>query len=127
MMGSMKKITGACGCGEVSFTAEGDISGVISCHCKLCQRLHGNYNPMVVVEKSDFILKSGDSLEWFDSSSEARRGFCRLCGSALFKEQKTGSKILISVGCIDDTTGWTNIKNVFTEEAGEYYLLPPEL
>jgi hypothetical protein len=122
----MKKISGTCGCGAVSFTAEGEITGVVSCHCKLCQRLHGNYNPMVIVEKSDFTLRSGDSLEWFDSSAEARRGFCRLCGAALFKEQKTGSKILVAVGSLDDTTDWKNIKNVFPEEAGGYYLMPSE-
>jgi hypothetical protein len=122
----MKKITGACGCGAVTFVAEGDITGVVSCHCKLCQRLHGNYNPLVIVEKTDFILRSSDTLEWFDSSSEARRGFCRLCGSSLFKEQKSGTKILVSVGSLDDTSDWKNIKNVFTEEAGHYYLLPLE-
>jgi hypothetical protein len=122
----MKKISGTCGCGAVSFTAEGDITGVVSCHCKLCQRLHGNYNPMVLVEKSDFVLRTSDSLDWFDSSPEARRGFCRLCGSALFKEQKSGTKILIAVGCLDDTTGWVNIKNVFQDEAGTYYLMPKE-
>jgi hypothetical protein len=122
----MKKISGTCGCKAVSFTAEGDITGAVSCHCKLCQRLHGNYNPMVIIEKSDFILRTSDTLEWFDSSAEARRGFCRLCGSALFKEQKTGPKILVSIGSLDNTDDWHNIKNVFTEEAGHYYLLPPE-
>ncbi|HEY0964766.1 MAG TPA: GFA family protein [Candidatus Paceibacterota bacterium] len=120
----MKSITGACGCGAITFTAEGDIVGVVSCHCKFCQRLHGNYNPMVIVEKGDFALRSADSLEWYDSSNEARRGFCRLCGSALFKEQKSGSKILISIGSLDDTSGWKNTKNVFTEEAGAYYEMP---
>ena len=122
----MKKISGTCGCGAVTFTAEGDINGVVSCHCKLCQRLHGNYNPMILVEKSDFVFHTSDSLDWFDSSSEARRGFCRLCGSALFKEQKSGSKILVAVGCLDDTTDWKNIKSVFQDEAGSYYLMPQE-
>lgn len=122
----MASISGACGCGAISFTGSGEITGVVSCHCTLCQRLHGNYNPMVILEKSDFILRSSDTLQWFDSSSEARRGFCLRCGAALFKEQKTGTKILVSVGSLDDTTPWKNIKNVFTEEAGKYYVMPSE-
>lgn len=122
----MQKISGSCGCGAVSYTAEGNIDGVVSCHCKLCQRLHGNYNPMVIVERTDFTLRTSDALEWYDSSAEARRGFCRLCGAALFKEQKTGPKILIAVGSLDNTDGWTNIKNVFIEEAGHYYTMPGE-
>jgi len=100
--------------------------GVVSCHCKLCQRLHGNYNPMVIVNKVDFSFTSERGLAWFASSTEARRGFCRECGSALFKEQLTGPKMLIAVGSLDDTSGWQNVKNVFTEEAGGYYVMPPE-
>ncbi len=120
----MQKITGACGCGAVSYEAQGEITGVISCHCKFCQRLHGNYNPMVMTEKANFHFTNETGLAWYASSSEARRGFCNLCGSALFKEQLTGPNILMAVGSLDDTTGWKNIKNVFTEEAGQYYLMP---
>lgn len=122
----MTTITGKCACGDVAFTASGTIEGVVSCHCKLCQRLHGNYNPMVLVDKDNFQFTNDSSLAWFDSSSEARRGFCTHCGSALFKEQKTGPKMLIAVGSLDSTKEWKNIKNVFTEEAGAYYVLPDE-
>lgn len=118
-------ISGACACGQVAFRAEGDIEGVVSCHCKLCQRLHGNYNPMVIVEKADFAFTEEAGLAWFESSAEARRGFCSLCGSALFKEQTNGPKVLISVGALNETKGWENIKNVFTESAGQYYVVPP--
>ncbi len=120
----MKKINGQCACGAVAYQAEGEIGGVVSCHCKMCQRLHGIYNPMVIVEKSDFKFTNDRGLAWFNSSSEARRGFCKECGSALFKEQLTGPKILVAVGSLDDTSGWQNIKNVFTEEVGTYYLMP---
>lgn len=119
-------ISGRCACGQVAFRAEGEITGVVSCHCKFCQRLHGNYNPLVVVEKTDLRYTRDAGLAWFASSKDARRGFCNVCGAALFKEQTEGSKILISVGALDDTEGWKNLKNVFTESAGQYYLMPPE-
>ncbi len=119
----MKHITGHCACGSVAYEAVGEIEGIVSCHCKLCQRLHGNYNPMVIVEKEIFACTSV-TLAWFDSSDEARRGFCSHCGSALFKEQKNGTKMLIAVGSLDDTTTWKNVKNVFTADAGTYYIMP---
>lgn len=121
----MKSITGSCGCGEVAYKAEGDIEGVVSCHCKFCQRLHGNYNPMLLVEKKDFVFTKDAGLAWYDSSDHARRGFCNRCGSALFKEQKQGTKMLVAVGSVDDTSEWQNIKNVHTAEAGAYYVMPP--
>lgn len=120
----MQKITGHCACGAVSFSAEGEMDGIVSCHCKLCQRIHGNYNPMVVVNKDDFTFTNEAGLAWFASSVEARRGFCNVCGSALFKEQIQGPKILVAVGSLDDTSEWKNVKNVYTENAGEYYEMP---
>lgn len=81
---------------------------------------------MVTVDKTNFTFMNEEGLAWFDSSNQARRGFCKYCGSALFKEQKTGPKILIAVGSLDDTSPWQNVKNVFTEEAGHYYLMPGE-
>lgn len=121
------RASGACACGQVTYTIFGSREGVVSCHCKLCQRLHGNYNPMVIVNKEQLTFTKEEGLAWFDSSTQARRGFCKECGSALFKEQKAGTKILVAVGSLDDTAGLTNIKNVFTEYAGNYYLMPPEL
>lgn len=118
---------GKCGCGKVAYRITGSMEGVVSCHCKLCQRLHGNYNPMMIVNKEQLTFITEEGLAWFDSSNQARRGFCNACGSALFKEQKAGTKILVAVGSLDDTAGLTNIKNVFTEYAGNYYLMPPEL
>jgi len=117
-------MTGQCACGSVKYAVEG-ATGVVSCHCKSCQRLHGNYNPMVVADKTAFRLVEDVGLAWYDSSEAARRGFCSRCGSALFKEQKTGPKILIAVGSLDDTASLTNVKNVFVEEAGHYYVMPP--
>jgi hypothetical protein len=119
--------TGKCGCGKVAYTISGSMEGLVSCHCKLCQRLHGNYNPMVIVDTEQLVFTADTSLAWFDSSIEARRGFCKEYDSALFKEQKNGPKILVAVGSLDDTSGLTNIKSVFTEDAGHYYLMPPEL
>ena len=120
----MTHITGKCACGNVAYEADGELEGIVSCHCKLCQRLHGNYNPMIVVNKEDFKFTNESGLAWYDSSDQARRGFCKDCGAALFKEQKQGPKILVAVGSVDDTSGWKNIKNVFTADAGEYYVMP---
>lgn len=79
---------------------------------------------MVVVNKDDFTFTNEASLAWYVSSAEARRGFCKDCGSALFKEQTQGPKILVAVGSLDDTSMWKNVKNVFTEDAGGYYVMP---
>lgn len=119
-------ITGRCLCGDVTYTINAEPFGAVSCHCKDCQRLHGIYNPMAVVDKDKVTITPEDAVGWYDSSEEKARGFCKKCGAALFMIQKQGPKILISVGSLDDTSGMKNVKNIFTEEAGEYYAMPPE-
>lgn len=122
---SMK--TGACMCGAVRFEADGPFIGLISCHCKECQRLHGIYNPLLIADKMNFRFVAGEEqVRWYDSSPGNQRGFCSSCGSALFKRDTDGPKIKISAGCIDDTSDLVNKKNVHSENAGNYYVLPPE-
>lgn len=122
----MSKRTGKCLCGAVAFEADGEMFGVVSCHCKNCQRLHGIYNPMMVVEKTNFTVTNDQGLQWYASSDEKSRGFCNRCGSAMFMRQEQGPKMLISVGCLDDTKGLKNVKNIWVEDADEYYVIAPE-
>lgn len=122
----MDELTGKCLCGSVAYRVTGEFYGVVSCHCKECQRLHGNYNPMIVVDKEDFVFANEKSVAWYDSSEEKDRGFCIVCGAALFMRQKQGPKILISVGSLDDTSALVNVKNIWTEDAAPYYTVSPE-
>ncbi len=53
----------------------------------------------------------------------ARRGFCPDCGSSIFKDNKDGEKIVLSVGALDAPTGLTHLKGIFTESKGDWYEL----
>jgi hypothetical protein len=118
-------ITGKCMCEKVKFSISGQTAGLVNCHCKQCQRLHGNYNPMLVADKENLVITEGqEHLKTYNSSEDAERLFCDLCGSCLFKKQVKGPKILISAGSLDDTTGLKTLTNIFTESAGEYYDMP---
>ncbi len=122
----MQERTGQCVCGGVSYKISGEVIGIINCHCKECQRLHGNYNPMLVVDKEGFVLTKDNELAWYDSSEDKQRGFCRLCGAACLMRQTNGPKVLVSVGSLDETDDLENLQNVWTGQAGDYYVLPPE-
>jgi hypothetical protein len=118
-------ITGGCMCGSVQYAISGDKIGVVNCHCKQCQRLHGNYNPMLVGEKANLIITKGDKdLTVFNSSESAQRCFCSKCGSQLFKQQTNGPKVMLSIGGLDESSDYHSIKNIFTETAGQYYEMP---
>jgi hypothetical protein len=118
-------LTGQCMCGKVKFTIKGDVIGIVNCHCHDCQRLHGNYNPMVITDKENLLIDQGQEfLRSYESSNTAVRQSCSNCGSQMFKVQTQGPKAMISVGNIDNLNGYNTIKNIYTESAGDYYILP---
>lgn len=81
--------SGACLCGESRFSFQGPSLWCAHCHCSLCQRAHGA--PLVTwvgVTENQLQLPGGDSLRWYQSSGDSRRGFCQHCGSTLFFQSR---------------------------------------
>jgi hypothetical protein len=120
----MATVTGQCHCGAIKYQVDGNLTGVINCHCADCRRWHGNFSAYAVALLKDFKITQGaDKLRWYESSSKARRGFCPDCGSSIFKDNKDGEKIVLSVGALNPPTGLKPLKNIFTESKGDWYEL----
>ncbi len=62
-----------------------------------------------------------EGLEWYASSTFAKRGFCKACGSSLFYRMNNEDGIGIAAGCLDDTTGLEVGKHIFVADKGSYY------
>jgi hypothetical protein len=53
----------------------------------MCQRAHGAaFVTWVGVDAGQLEVLADDTLRWYASSAQARRGFCSRCGSSLFFE-----------------------------------------
>jgi hypothetical protein len=78
--------SGGCLCGAVRFEVEVPTKWCAHCHCSLCRRAHGAaFVTWFGVENDRFRFLEGESdVGWYASTEEARRGFCRRCGSTLF-------------------------------------------
>lgn len=81
-------ITGACLCEGVRFEVTPPTKWCAHCHCTMCRRAHGaGVVTWFGVTSERFRLVAGaDLLKWYQSSADARRGFCGQCGSTLFFE-----------------------------------------
>lgn len=62
------------------------VKWVAHCHCTMCRRAHGAafVTWVSVAEQQLHVEDAQHALDWYASSPEARRGFCRRCGSSLF-------------------------------------------
>ena len=116
--------TGRCHCGGVRYRIEGEAVGVIVCHCRDCQQMHGNANAMVAAPASAVTMDADGTLTWYGSSTSADRGFCSHCGARLFKRPKSGDRLLVSAGTIDPPTGMRVMRDIWVASKGDWYDIP---
>lgn len=119
------KVSGGCLCGAIRYEVNGELTGVINCHCGMCRRWHGNFAAYAVASLADLeIVKGEDKISWYASSEKVKRGFCPDCGSSIFKDNGDGEKMVLAVGAMDAPTGLGFLKNIHDDSAGDYYSLP---
>lgn len=93
---------------------------MIACHCVQCRKTFGHYVAATSAERGDVSIK-GD-VTWYQSSDEARRGFCGICGSSLFWDGP-GINLSIHAGTLDAPTGLALTAHIFCADKGDYYEL----
>lgn len=112
---------GGCLCGGVRFRARGRLRGVIFCHCSQCRRQSGHFVAATSASDADLTVEGGPHLAWYAASADARRGFCRTCGSLLFWKQEGTDTTSIMAGAFDRPTGLAGDSHIFVADKGDYY------
>lgn len=96
-------LRGGCSCGRVRIVAAGPPAWVGICHCGSCRRATGG----VLVAACGFPRRAvrieGDSLRYFASSADVRRGFCANCGTSLcYESDRWPDDIHLMVGALQE-------------------------
>ena len=115
-----KLTTGSCNCGKVRWEAKGDMREVVACHCSQCRKQTGLYYAATNVA-DDRLEIFGDTLKWYQSSDQAKRGFCGECGSALFWKHAQDEFTAILAGSIDGSCDLELERHIFVEDKPEWY------
>lgn len=111
---------GRCECGAVRYRVAGPLRPVLFCHCGQCRRSHGHTAAYTAAPVAAVTVAGEDSLAWYRSSSHARRGFCRICGSSLFWAPDHGRHISIAAGTFDQPSGLVPGAHVYYDERADY-------
>ena len=112
---------GSCLCGAVTFEVEGELHPPDACHCRQCRKQSGHYFASTDVPRSAVTVHGGDKVTWFRSSEKVRRGFCSICGSALFWDPIEKDWTGLSMGAFDGATGTRLRIHIFVADKGDYY------
>lgn len=120
-----EKISGACLCGAIRYTAEADVHDTHSCHCKDCQAWTGGIG-LAVRATSPVKVEGEDHLGIYKSSDYGERAFCKACGSSLFWRMQDGSMNMIFAGSISDKSSLKLAGQIFIDSKPDYYSFAQE-
>jgi hypothetical protein len=113
--------SGACLCGAVRYEVNGPLRDVIACHCTQCRKQSGHYYATTSAADETLTVEGGGFVTWYEASENARRGFCSVCGSALFWKPVARDVTSILAGSLDKPTGIRMSKHIFCADKGDYY------
>ncbi|MGJ7040235.1 hypothetical protein J2Y63_003498 [Shinella sp. BE166] len=112
---------GHCLCGAVRFRTQGQLREVVACHCSQCRRQTGHFYAATNVRDDALAVEGGENVTWYRASDTASRGFCRVCGSALFWKGDGSDYTSIMAGAFDQPTGLRIGVHIFCADKGDYY------
>jgi hypothetical protein len=117
-------LKGSCLCGAVRIEVAGTPKHQPECcHCSQCRKQTSHCFAGVNVPRKDLTVHGRDKVAWYQSSEKVRRGFCSVCGSALFWDPTIEGYQYTSVamGLLDGPTGLRLAKHTFVADKGDYY------
>lgn len=115
---------GGCLCGAVRYETEGPLRPVVACHCTQCRKTSGHHVAATSAPRDGVVIEG--KVQWYQSSPEARRGFCPVCGSNLFWDGP-GGHLAIFAGTLDAPSGVRLEGHIFCADKGDYYDIDDDL
>lgn len=75
------------------------------------------------MRRDELTIHGDDKITWYRSSEKVQRGFCSVCGSALFWSPiiEGYAYISIAMGTIETPTSVRLAKHTFVGDKGDYY------
>jgi hypothetical protein len=117
----MSKLKGSCLCGAVTFEVTGPLKAPDACHCWHCRKQSSVFFVSTDMPRKSVTIRGGEFLAWYQSTEKVRRGFCSICGSALFWDPLEKDWIGVSMGAFDGPTKTRIAVHGHASQKGDYY------
>ena len=122
-----KSLIASCLCKGVKFKTNGKLRNVSNCHCVQCRKTHGTFGAYTNLKEKDIKFQSKKTLRWYNSSKNAKRGFCNKCGASIFFKVDKSDNVSISAGMFDGKTKLKTFRNIFVGSKSDFYQINDKL
>ena len=95
---------GSCHCGDVAYSVEGELTGVMECNCSMCQR-KGVKMWFVPRDKLKLATPESHTAVYLFNKQVIEHRFCKRCGIHAYGEgsDPTGNRMaMVNVRCLAD-------------------------
>jgi hypothetical protein len=106
---------GGCLCGEVRWRALGKTLYAMHCHCQQCQKHSGSAFASGVGFRADAVTWMNKKPTFYQSSQNAKRGFCPRCGSSV-SWHYLDDEIAMLIGSFDHPEEFQPSAHMMTEK-----------
>ena len=121
MSESIETVTGGCQCGSIRYSAQIENRQAYLCHCRMCQRATGGVAAAFIGVQKASVAWSTEP-DWYASSPIAQRPFCASCGTPLGFAYPDSPKMDLTVGSLDDPSGFVPVSHFGAETINEAWL-----
>ena len=120
-----RNATGRCMCGQVRFTASDVPDTCGACHCEMCRRWTGSALLGVNIPRDRIVWEGAEHIAELQSSSWAKRGWCRECGSGLYFQVTVDGEwskdLEVPIGLFDDPNGFEFSNEIYVDHKPDSY------
>ena len=121
-----KTYSGSCLCGAVRYQFSGSSKLFQYCHCSRCRKVGGSaHSANIIIRPTNFKWLQGEELlgryELPDAKDFAT-GFCKVCGSTLPWQNKSGRAVIIPAGSLDDDPQIKPTQNIYYRDRAVWYV-----
>lgn len=119
MNNSGNMMEGKCLCDAVHIQSRTNTE-VEACHCGMCRCWSGG--PLLAIHCGTNVKIEGeDSIQIFNSSAWAERGFCKICGTHIFYRLKHSNEYIVPAGLFQKQEGLELTEQIFIDKKPAYY------
>ncbi len=123
-------VRGSCLCGGAAYEIEGELQGMINCHCSRCRkaRAAAHATNLFVGDGASFRWIRGEELlEAFKVPGAQRftHTFCGVCGSSL--PRAGGDRALVPAGTLDGDPGAREMLHIYCGSKAPWYEIADDL